>query len=460
MAVMTSLSEREQRAIMEFIEEVRRVHPHEPEFLQAVAEVARDVYPYELSVPEYREARILHRLTEADRIVIFRVTWRDDQGRIRVNRGYRVQMTNVLGPYKGGLRFHPSVNLSIIKFLAFEQIFKNSLTTLPLGAGKGGADFDPRGKSDAEIRRFCQAFMMELHKHIGRYIDVPAGDIGVGSKEIGYLYGMLLQLRGYEPGALTGKSPEIGGSLLRLEATGYGLIYFVEEMLRYHGEGTLEGKRIVISGAGNVALYAAEKALEKGARILTLSDSTGFIYDPDGLDEEKLAYIQKLKSRRGVSLREVCTRYRTIQFYSGKRPWSVPCDIALPCATQNEITLDDARLLVDQGCRVLAEGANMPTVPEAIEYFQEKGVLVAPGKAANAGGVAVSGLEMTQNAMRWWWSRQDIDRHLQEIMRRIHEQCIKYGQMEDGRINYVRGANIAGYDRVARAMVQMDLVLG
>ncbi len=451
------LSSKEQKALAEFLELVRKENPHEPEFVQAVTEVAKYVYPYELRNPEYREARVLYRLTVPDRLVMFRVVWRDDAGRIRVNRGYRVQMTNLLGPYKGGLRFHPTVTLSVVKFLAFEQIFKNSLTTLPLGAGKGGADFDPKGKSEAEIKRFCQAFMLELHRHIGRYMDVPAGDIGVGPREIGYMYGMYIKLRGYEPGAITGKSPDIGGSLLRVEATGYGLLYFVEEMLKRIGE-SLEGKIVAISGAGNVALHAAEKAIEMGAKVVTLSDSTGCLYVPAGISKEQLEIIKSIKSVRGRSLKEAEGKLAGARFYGGKKPWGVRCDIALPCATQNELDLDDAKQLVANGCRLVAEGANMPCTEDAVEYFLRHDVLVGPGKAANAGGVAVSGLEMIQNASRWMWSRDEVDRRLREIMKRIHETCVRFGTDESGKVNYVKGANIGGYERVARAMIQTDTI--
>ncbi len=448
------LEQTSQRAVADFMERLQRRYPHETEFLQAVHEVARYVLPYELSMPEFRDAKILERLTEPDRAISFRVVWYDDKGQVQVNRGYRIQWTNALGPYKGGLRFHPTVNFSIIKFLAFEQVFKNSLTGLQLGAGKGGADFDPRGRSDDEIRRFCQAFMLELHKHIGRYVDVPAGDIGVGPKEIGYMYGTLLKLRHYEPGAFTGKTLEIGGSYLRPEATGYGLIYFAREMLKHAGE-DIVGRTAVISGSGNVAQYAAEKLLDFQVKILTLSDSTGFIYFPDGLTREQLEYVKQVKSKRR-SLREVADRFG-LTFYEGQKPWNVKAELAFPCATQNELTGKDAEALIKNGCRLVAEGANMPSTPEAIARFQQAGVLFGPGKAANAGGVAVSGLEMVQNAQRVQWAPEEVDQRLQEIMRNIHERVIQFAG--DGRVpNYIKGANIAGYDRVARAIVTLGVI--
>lgn len=455
--VTNRLSGEAQRALSQFVEKLKQRNPHEPEFHQAVYEVARDVLPYELSVPEFREARVLERLCEPDRVIIFRVTWMDDKGRIHVNRGYRVQMSNLLGPYKGGLRFSPYVNLSVLKFLAFEQIFKNSLTTLSLGAGKGGADFDPKGKSEAEIMRFCQAFMIELHRHIGRYWDVPAGDIGVGTKEIGYMYGVLLRMRGPEQGAFTGKGVEVGGSFLRPEATGYGCVYFVQEMLSTIDE-DLEGKRVVVSGAGNVALHAAEKLLQVGATVLTLSDTTGTLYVKSGITLEMLDFIKKLKAQRGRSLQEVCEKFKDVEFRVGTKPWCVPCEIALPCAVENELGENDAKELIKNGCMAVAEGANMPCTPQAIEMFLQRGVLFGPGKAANAGGVAVSGLEMIQNAMRLQWGAHHVDRRLREIMHRIHEQCVQFGREDNGRINYVKGANLAAYHRVAKAMVSVGVV--
>ena len=444
------------RMVNEFMEQVQAKHSHEKEFLQAVHEVAKYVLPYEMSKPEYRDAKVLWRLTEPDRAIIFRVVWYDDKGNVQVNRGYRVQWTNALGPYKGGLRFHPSVNLSVIKFLAFEQTFKNSLTGLPLGAAKGGSDFNPQGRSEDEIRRFCQAFMLELHKHIGEGFDVPAGDIGVGQREIGFMYGTLVKLRGYEPGAFTGKTLELGGSHLRPEATGYGLIYFAQEMLRYNLGDDMSGKTAVVSGAGNVAQFAAEKLIQLGVRVLTMSDSTGFVYIPDGLTIEQLEFIKQLKSKRGTSLRQFAEKFG-LTFYEGKKPWSVPADMAFPCATQNELDGDDAKELVKNGCKLVAEGANMPSTPEAISIFLENGVLFGPGKAANAGGVAVSGLEMAQNAQRIQWTREEVDNKLREIMRNIHEQAVEFGK-EGNTINYIRGANIAGYDRVARAFVNLGVI--
>ncbi len=446
----------ENRIVNQFMEQVQAKYPHEKEFLQAVHEVAKYVLPYEMSVPEYRDARVLWRLTEPDRAIMFRVVWYDDRGNVQVNRGFRVQWTNALGPYKGGLRFHPSVNLGIIKFLAFEQTFKNSLTGLPLGAAKGGSDFNPQGKSEDEIRRFCQAFMLELHKHIGEGFDVPAGDIGVGSREIGFMYGTLVKLRGYEPGAFTGKTLELGGSHLRPEATGYGLIYFAQEMLRHNLKEDLDGKTALISGSGNVAQFAAEKLIQFGVKVLTLSDSTGFVHIPDGLTKEQLEFVKKLKTKRGASLREFAEKFG-LTFYEGKKPWSVPADLAFPCATQNEITEDDAKELVKNGCRLVAEGANMPSTPGAISVFLSNKVLFGPGKAANAGGVAVSGLEMAQNAQRMQWSREEVDNKLQDIMRNIHRQTVEFGK-EGNTVNYIKGANIAGYDRVARALVNLGVI--
>ncbi len=442
--------------VHQLMERLKARYGHEPEFLQAVYEVAKDVLPYEQAKPEYRDARIFERLTEPDRAIAFRVVWVDDQGKVQINRGYRVQMSNALGPYKGGLRFHPSVNLGMIKFLAFEQIFKNSLTGLALGAGKGGADFNPHGRSDSEIMRFCQAFMLELYRHIGRYIDVPAGDIGVGSKEVGYMYGMLVKLRGHEPGAFTGKILEHGGSLLRPEATGYGCVYFAQEMLARQND-SIEGKTAVISGAGNVAQHAAEKLIQMGAKVLTLSDSTGMVHIPQGLTEEQLAFVKALKQRRGTSLKSFAEEYK-LNFYPKERPWKVPAELAFPCATQNELDLEDAKTLIKNGCRLVAEGANMPCTPEAVEAFEEAGVLFGPGKAANAGGVAVSGIEMQQNASRVSWTKEEVDYRLRTIMRHIHEQCVAYGEEKNGKINYMKGANIAGYERVARAILAYGIL--
>lgn len=439
-----------------FLSRIRKKNPNEPEFLQAVEEVAHYVLPFAESHPRYAQAKILERLTEADRIIIFRVCWMDDQGQFQINRGYRVQLNNALGPYKGGLRFHPSVNLSILKFLAFEQVFKNALTGLPMGGGKGGSDFDPKGKSDNEVMRFCQSFMTELHRHIGSDTDVPAGDIGVGGREIGFLYGQYKRLRNEVTGVFTGKGVEYGGSDIRPEATGYGCVYFLDKMLQTRGE-QLRDKTVAISGSGNVAQFAAQKAMQLGARVVTLSDSDGFIHDPDGLDDEKLRYVMWLKNEQRGRIAEYARHYGC-GYYAGKSPWSVPCHIALPCATQNELTGDDARELLRNGCRAVAEGANMPCTPEAVDLFLQKGILYAPGKASNAGGVAVSGLEMSQNALRLRWSRQEVDQRLREIMHNIHETCVRYGKTDTGFINYVQGANIGGFVRVADAMLAQGLL--
>ncbi|MCS6990587.1 MAG: NADP-specific glutamate dehydrogenase [Chitinophagales bacterium] len=439
-----------------FLKTIQDKNPHEPEFLQAVQEVAQDVLPYIEAHARYRQARILERLAEPDRIVIFRVCWIDDQGNYRINRGYRVQMNNALGPYKGGLRFHPSVNLSILKFLAFEQVFKNALTGLPLGGGKGGSDFDPKGKSDNEVMRFCQSFMTELFRHIGPDTDVPAGDIGVGAREVGYLFGQYKRLRNEFSGVLTGKGIEYSGSFIRPEATGYGCVYMLEEMLRTRQE-QLKGKKVVISGSGNVAQYAAEKIMQLGGRVVALSDSDGFIHDPDGLDTEKFKYLLWLKNEQRGRIAAYARQFGC-GYYPGKKPWAVPCDIAIPCATQNELNGDDARTLTDNGCIAVVEGANMPCTPEAVEWFLQKKILYAPGKASNAGGVAVSGLEMSQNSLRLRWTREEVDERLRSIMRQIHETCLRFGRMEDGSVNYVKGANIGGFVRVADAMLAQGLV--
>ncbi len=434
-----------------FMSGLKKRTPDEPEFHQAVQEVAQSVIPYILDHPDYREAGILQRLTEPDRTVIFRVVWEDDAGNIRVNRGYRVQFNNSIGPYKGGLRFHPSVNLSVLKFLGFEQTFKNSLTTLPMGSGKGGADFNPKGKSEREIMRFCQSFMTALYQHIGPHTDIPAGDIGVGAREISYLFGQYKRLSGRFDGALTGKALEYGGSLIRKEATGYGTAYFMAEMLQHHGNG-LEGKACCISGSGNVALYCAEKLLQLGARVITLSDSRGFVHDPDGLDQEKLDWLIDLKTRRRGALAEFAENYG-LDYQAGGKPWRVPCDLAFPCATQNELGVGDALALIENGCIAVAEGANMPTTLEAINAFRDAQILFAPGKAANAGGVAVSGLEMTQNSMRLAWTAEELEDRLQTIMKKIHRQCVVHGEEPSGYMNYVKGANIAGFIKVADAML-------
>jgi len=438
-------------AVDKFMQLVERRNPSEPEFLQAVFEVAQSIIPFIEENPQYKKAAILERMVEAERIIMFRVPWVDDEGNFRVNRGYRVQMNSAIGPYKGGLRFHPEVNLSTLKFLAFEQVFKNSLTTLPMGGGKGGADFDPKGKSDNEVMRFCQSFMSELFHHIGKDTDVPAGDVGVGGREIGFLFGQYKRLRNEFTGVLTGKGYAFGGSLIRPEATGYGLLYFVEEMMKAKDE-SIKGKIVVISGSGNVAQYAIEKTLAFGGIPVTASDSDGFIYDAKGIDAGKLAWLMELKNVKRGRIKEYADHFGC-QYYEGERPWSIHCDIALPCAIQNELNEDDAIELVNNGCRLVAEGANMPSTPEAINVFQNNGILYAPGKASNAGGVAVSGLEMSQNSMRLSWTKDEVDSKLKLIMQKIHEQCLRHGKLENGNVDYVKGANIAGFVRVADAML-------
>lgn len=440
-----------------FMSELIARNPGEKEFHQAVREVVESVASYVTAYPHFIDLKILERMTEPERIVIFRVPWMDDRGEIHINRGFRVQMNSALGPYKGGIRFHASVNLSIMKFLAFEQVFKNSLTTLPMGGGKGGSDFSPRGKSDAEVMRFCQSFMTELYRHIGPNTDVPAGDIGVGGREIGFLFGQYKRLRDEFTGTLTGKGLGWGGSLLRPEATGYGVCYFAQEMLALKGE-SFEGKTVLVSGSGNVAQYAAQKAMRLGAKVVTLSDSDGFVHDPDGLDEEKLNFVLNLKNVRRGRISEYAKQYPGARYYPGERPWGIPCDIALPCATQNEIEAPDAERLLKGGCSCVVEGANMPTTPEAIALFQKARILYSPGKASNAGGVATSGLEMTQNSIRQKWSAEEVDAQLHRIMSEIHASCLKYGKEEDGYINYVKGANIAGFIKVANAMADQGLV--
>ncbi|QDU72818.1 NADP-specific glutamate dehydrogenase [Mucisphaera calidilacus] len=441
----------------DFMQGLIKRNPHETEFHQAVREVAESVVPYVLEHRQYKDAQILERMTEPDRIVIFRVTWEDDAGRIRANRAWRVQFNNAIGPYKGGLRFHPTVTLSVLKFLGFEQVFKNSLTGLPMGGAKGGSNFNPKGKSDHEVMRFCQSLMVELHRHIGEDTDVPAGDIGVGGREISYLFGQYKRLANRFVGTLTGKGLAFGGSLVRTEATGYGCVYFCRHMLEQAGEG-VEGKNVVISGSGNVAIYAAEKATELGARVLTLSDSSGFVHDPDGIDAEKLAFVKDLKEVRRGRIGEYAEKYTRATFHEGERPWGVKADVALPCATQNELSGEDARKLIGNGVRAVAEGANMPTEYDGVHAFLEAGVLFGPAKAANAGGVAVSGLEQSQNALRLSWSREEVDDRLQTIMRDIHGRCVKYGETKDGPVNYVRGANIAGFVKVADAMLAYGAV--
>lgn len=440
-----------------FMSELIARNPGENEFHQAVREVVESVAPYVTANPYLIDLKILERMAEPERVIMFRVPWTDDRGEIHINRGYRVQMNSALGPYKGGIRFHASVNLSIMKFLAFEQTFKNSLTTLPMGGAKGGSDFSPRGRSDAEVMRFCQSFMTELQRHIGHDTDVPAGDIGVGGREIGFLFGQYKRLRDEFTGTLTGKGLGWGGSLLRTQATGYGVCYFAEQMLATRGK-SFEGQTVLVSGAGNVAQYAAEKAMSLGAKVVTLSDSDGFVWDPDGLDEEKFRYVLELKNIRRGRIKEYAERYPSAKYFPGERPWGIPCDIAMPCATQNEIGASDAENLVKGGCYCVVEGANMPTTPEAIAVFQNARILYSPGKASNAGGVATSGLEMTQNSIRQKWTAEEVDMHLRRIMTDIHNACIKYGTEEDGYINYVKGANIAGFIKVADAMVDQGLV--
>ena len=441
-----------------FLDLVRERNGSEPEFLQAVEEVAETVVPYIVQNDIYHGKNILLRMVEPERAVSFRVNWVDDKGEIQVNRGYRVQMNSAIGPYKGGLRFHPSVNMSILKFLAFEQVFKNSLTTLPMGGGKGGSDFDPKGKSDNEIMRFCQAFMSELFRHIGPNTDIPAGDIGVGGREIGFLFGMYKKLKNEFTGVLTGKGVTWGGSLIRPEATGYGTVYFAQNMLQTKGA-DISGKKVVISGSGNVAQFAAEKINQLGGKVITLSDSSGYIFDNDGIDEDKLAFVMDLKNNKRGRISEYVNYYPKAKFFKGKTPWDQPCDIALPCATQNELHGSDANALIANGCICVSEGANMPSTKEAIEIFQSAKILFAPGKASNAGGVATSGLEMTQNSLRYNWSRSEVDEKLKDIMRNIHQKCIDYGKDEEsGYIDYVKGANIAGFVKVADAMLAQGVV--
>ena len=446
-----------QSEINSFMERVSSKNSHEKEFLQAVQEVAEAVIPFIESNPKYKQARILDRIIEPERTIMFRVPWLDDEGNVQVNRGYRVEFNSAIGPYKGGLRFHPSVNLSILKFLGFEQIFKNSLTTLPLGGGKGGSDFDPKGKSDNEVMKFCQSFMTELCRHIGADTDVPAGDIGVGGREIGYMFGQYKRIRNEFTGVLTGKAKNWGGSLIRPEATGYGTVYFAKEMLATKGE-SFEGKVVTISGSGNVAQYACEKATGLGGKVVTLSDSKGYIYDADGIDANKLAFVMELKNQRRGRISEYVNEFPSAQFFEGKRPWGVKTDIALPCATQNELNGEEAKVLLANGVQCVAEGANMPSTPEAIENFHNAGVLFAPGKASNAGGVATSGLEMSQNSLRMSWTSKEVDEKLNGIMVSIHEACVEYGKMENGSVDYVKGANIAGFVKVADSMIDQGLV--
>ena len=439
------------------LDDLKTRNPGEKEFHQAATEILLTLEPVINAHPEYEKAALLERFTEPERVIMFRVPWVDDNGNVHVNKGYRVQFNSAIGPYKGGLRFHPSVNLSVIKFLALEQILKNSLTGLPIGGGKGGSDFNPKGKSDNEVMKFCQSFMTELQKHIGQDTDVPAGDIGVGGREVGYMFGQYKRLRDEFTGTLTGKGRDWGGSPLRPEATGYGACYFAQEMLATRGE-SFEGKTVCISGSGNVAQYACRKAIELGAKVVTLSDSTGYFYDPDGIDLEKWEYVMELKNIFRGRIKEYAEQYPSAVYHEGKRPWGEKCDIAMPCATQNELNGEEAQMLVDNGCICVTEGANMPSTPEAIRIFQQHKLLYAPGKASNAGGVATSGLEMCQNSMRLTWSPEEVDEKLHAIMKNIHEVCVRYGKQEDGYINYVVGANIGGFMKVANAMLAQGLV--
>ena len=440
-----------------FMDYVQQRNLNEPEFLQAVHEVAETVIPFIENNPKYQGKKLLERMIEPERTILFRVPWVDDKGETHVNRGYRVEFNSAIGPYKGGLRFHPSVNVSILKFLGFEQVFKNSLTTLPMGGGKGGSDFNPKGKSDNEVMKFCQAFMSELFRHIGANTDVPAGDIGVGGREIGFMFGQYKKLRNEFVGVLTGKGSAWGGSLIRPEATGYGNVYFAENMLKTKGD-SFNGKTVVVSGSGNVAQYATEKATELGGKVVTMSDSSGYIYDADGIDAEKLAHIMEIKNVRRGRINEYVEKYPSAKFFKGEKPWSVACGVALPCATQNELNGEEAKALVANGCICVAEGANMPSTPEAIEEFQTAKILFAPGKASNAGGVATSGLEMSQNSLRYNWTREEVDGKLYQIMNEIHASCVAYGTQENGFVDYVKGANVAGFVKVADAMLDQGVV--
>jgi glutamate dehydrogenase (NADP+) len=446
-----------QNKIDSFIEELMIKDGHEPEFIQAVEEVVETIIPFIENNSKYHNTKILERIVEPERVIQFRVPWVDDSGEPQVNRGYRVEFNSAIGPYKGGLRFHPSVNLSILKFLGFEQIFKNSLTTLPMGGGKGGADFNPKGKSDNEVMKFCQSFMTELSRHIGPNTDVPAGDIGVGGREIGYMFGQYKRLRNEFTGVLTGKGINWGGSLIRPEATGYGVVYFAEKMLNTKGD-DFKNKKVAISGSGNVAQFSCEKCIQLGAKVVTLSDSKGYIYDSEGIDQEKLSWIMNLKNVERGRISQYTKKYPNATFHEGEKPWGVSVDLALPCATQNELNEDHAKLLVKNGCIAIVEGANMPCTPEAITVFTENKILFSPGKASNAGGVATSGLEMSQNSLRYNWTREEVDSKLHNIMLEIHQQCVKYGKQSDGYIDYVKGANIAGFVKVADAMIDQGMV--
>lgn len=444
-------------SIKKFIDYVAKSNPNEPEFMQAVEEVAETVIPFIEANPKYQGQKLLERMVEPERTIMFRVPWTSDSGEIQVNRGYRVEFNSAIGPYKGGLRFHPSVNLSILKFLGFEQTFKNSLTTLPMGGGKGGSDFNPKGKSDNEVMRFCQSFMNELSRHIGPNTDVPAGDIGVGGREIGFMFGQYKKLRNEFTGVFTGKGLSYGGSLMRPEATGYGDVYFAQSMLKTKGE-TFEGKKVAISGSGNVAQYAAEKATQLGAKVVTMSDSGGYIYDKDGIDADKLAVIMEIKNEKRGRISEYLETYSTAEYHQGERPWSIKVEVALPCATQNELNEQEAQTLVDNGCICVAEGANMPCTPEAIAVFHKAKILFSPGKASNAGGVSTSGLEMSQNSLRYNWTAEQVDEKLHNIMLDIHEACVTYGTDKDGYVDYVKGANVAGFVKVADAMLAQGVV--
>ncbi len=443
--------------IKEFMDYANAKNPHEPEFMQAVHEVAEAIIPFIEDNPKYQNKMLLERMIEPERTIMFRVPWIDDNGKTQVNRGYRVEFNSAIGPYKGGLRFHPSVNFSILKFLGFEQVFKNSLTTLPMGGGKGGSDFDPKGKSDIEVMRFTQSFMSELFRHIGANTDVPAGDIGVGGREIGFMFGQYKKLRNEFVGVLTGKGMSYGGSLIRPEATGYGAVYFSDMMLGTNGS-SLKGKTAVVSGSGNVAQFATEKITELGGKVVTLSDSGGYIYDADGIDADKLAFVMELKNVKRGRISEYADKYPNAKYFKGERPWSVKCDVAYPCATQNELNNDEAKTLVTNGTVCVAEGANMPCTPDAIAVFQDAKILFAPGKASNAGGVATSGLEMSQNSLRFNWTRKEVDDKLKQIMSDIHASCVEYGTRKDGYVDYVQGANIAGFVKVADAMLDQGVV--
>lgn len=451
------MTKQAEKFLEDFMARIVAKNPGEHEFHQAVHEVAESLAETIIENPIYEKMKILDRMTEAERIIIFRVPWLNDKGEVQINRGFRVQMNSAIGPYKGGIRFHSSVNISILKFLAFEQTFKNALTTLPMGGGKGGSDFDPKGKSDMEVMRFCQSFVTELQRHIGADTDVPAGDIGVGGREIGFMFGQYKRLRNEFTGTYTGKGLDWGGSAMRPEATGYGTSYFVESMLATKGDSPA-GKVVTISGSGNVAQYACQKMTELGAKVVTMSDSSGYIYDPEGIDADKLAHIMEIKNIFRGRISEYVNEYPTAQYFAGERPWGVKCDIAMPCATQNELNGEQAQMLVDNGCICVAEGANMPSTPEAILIFQKNKLFYAPGKASNAGGVATSGLEMTQNSMRLSWTPQEVDARLKSIMANIHARCVEFGTEEDGYVNYVKGANIAGFRKVANAMIAQGVV--